>query len=113
MKMYRLFLDDIRVVKDVFPQMQEQDFIIVRSYAEFVSEIKSNGLPVFISFDNDLGADDQGNVLPEGYDCAKWLVYESGIDITGLKFNVHSANPVAKKQIEGLLNNYIQFMISK
>ena len=111
--MYRLFLDDIRVVKDVFPQMQEQDFTIVRSYVEFVSEIKTNGLPAFISFDNDLGADDQGNVLPDGYACVKWLVYESGYDLTKLKFNVHSANPVARKQIEGLLNNYIQFMINK
>ena len=111
--MYRLFLDDIRIVKDVFPQMQEHDFTIVRSYNAFVSEIKTNGLPVFISFDNDLGADEHGNILPEGYDCAKWLVYESGIYIAELKFNVHSANPVAKKQIEGLLNNYIEFIKNK
>jgi hypothetical protein len=48
--------------------------------------------------------------LPDGYACAKWLVYESGIDLTELKFHVHSANPVAKKQIESLLNNYIEFV---
>jgi len=110
---YRLFLDDIRAVKDVFPQMQEADFIIVRSYAGFVSEIKSKGLPAFVSFDNDLGADEQENILPDGYACAKWLVYESGCDLTKLKFNVHSANPVAKKQIEGLLNNYMNFLSQK
>jgi len=110
---YRLFLDDIRAVKDVFPHLQEHDFIIVRNYAGFVSEIKSKGLPSFISFDNDLGADEQGNILPDGYACAKWLVYESGVDIAKLKFNVHSASPVAKKQIEGLLNNYLKFLSQK
>ena len=110
---YRLFLDDIRGVRDVYPQEQEHDFIIVRSYAGFVSEIKSKGLPAFISFDNDLGADEQGNILPDGYACAKWLVYESGCNLTKLKFNVHSANPVAKKQIEGLLNNYLNFLGQK
>jgi hypothetical protein len=107
---YKLFLDDIRFVKDVFTHLQETEFIIARSYTGFVSEIKSRGLPAFISFDNDLGADEQGNVLPDGYACAKWLVYESGCDLSKLKFNVHSANPVAKKQIEGLLNNYIRFI---
>ena len=27
-----------------------------------------------------------------------------------LKFNVHSANPVASKQIQGLLDNYIKHL---
>jgi hypothetical protein len=110
---YKLFLDDIRAVKDVFPISQEHDFIIVCSYAGFVSAIKNKGLPAFISFDNDLGADEQGNILPDGYACVKWLVYESGFDLSKLKFNVHSANPVAKEQIEGLLNNYIRFITEK
>ncbi len=110
---YKLFLDDIRAVKNVYPQLDEHDFTIVRSYAGFVTEIKSKGLPAFISFDNDLGADEQGNILPDGYACAKWLVYESGCDLTTLQFYVHSANPVAKKQIEGLLNNYIHFLSQK
>jgi hypothetical protein len=41
---YSLFLDDIRAVKDVYPQLDEHDFTIVRSYAGFVTEIKSKGL---------------------------------------------------------------------
>jgi hypothetical protein len=67
-------------------------------------------LPHFISFDNDLGLDENGEVAPDGYAAAKWLVYESGLDLVNLKFNVHSANPVAAKQIEGLLNNYIKHL---
>ncbi|MEO6883253.1 MAG: cyclic-phosphate processing receiver domain-containing protein [Bacteroidia bacterium] len=106
----KIFLDDIRLVKDVYPHLQENDFEIVRSYAQFVSIIQQKGLPEFISFDNDLGANEQGIILPDGYACAKWLVYESKIDLRKLEFKVHSANPVAKKQIEGLLNNYIRFL---
>jgi len=36
--------------------------------------------------------------------------YESGLDLTTLTFNVHSANPVAKEQIYGLLKNYLKHL---
>lgn len=107
---YRLFLDDLRDVNMVYPNLSNSDFIIVRSFDEFIKVIKKKGLPDFISFDNDLGANDKGEVLPEGYDAAKWLVYESGIDLSKLSFKVHSANPVAKVQIECLLDNYLKFV---
>ena len=68
-----------------------------------------NKIPSFISFDNDLGENENG-ILPDGYACAKWLVYESGLDLSKLKFNVHSANPIAKLQIESLLKNYLKFI---
>jgi hypothetical protein len=51
-----------------------------------------------------------GEVAPDGYAAAKWLVYESGLDLTNLKFIVHSANPVAAEQIRGLLTNYINHL---
>lgn len=86
------------------------DFDVVRSYGDFVSYVKKNGLPDFISFDNDLGLDENGEVALDGYAAAKWLVYESGLDLRNLKFKVHSANPVASQQIEGLLTNYIKFL---
>src|ERR1017187_3916684 len=103
---YNLFLDDIRTVSMVYPD-KEKEFIIVRSYDACINYIQTNGLPQFMSFDNDLGEDE--NILPDGYAVAKWLVYKSGLNLTGFKFKVHSANPVAKKQIESLLNNYIKF----
>ncbi len=107
---YNLFLDDIRIVKKVYPKMEESDFIIVRNYEAFVQVIKRNGLPSFISFDNDLGLNSKGAVAKDGYDCAKWLVYQSKLDLKKFKFMVHSANPVAKIQIESLLNNYIKHL---
>lgn len=107
---YNLFLDDIRTVKMVFPELKETDFVIVRNYKDFVQTIIKNGLPNFISFDNDLGLDEKGEIGLDGYAAAKWLVYESDLNISNLKFNVHSANPVASKQIKGLLDNYIKHL---
>ena len=110
---YKLFLDDLRDVPMIYRVLANDDFVIVRSYADFVAYITQNGLPEFISFDNDLGEDDEGNLLPDGYACAKWLVYESELDLSTLRFYVHSANPVAKVQIESLLNNYLRFLLSE
>lgn len=103
--MYNLFLDDIRTPEMVYSKTIVFQHI-VRSYDEFVRCITDNGLPSFASFDNDLGEDENHSLLPDGYACAKWLVYESGIDISDFNFKVHSANPVAKQQIISLLDNY-------
>jgi hypothetical protein len=107
---YNLFLDDVRTVKMVYPEMGEIDFVIVRNYDDFIQTILNNGLPNFISFDNDLGLNEHNEIAPDGYACTKWLVYESALDIRDLKFKVHSANPVAKVQIESLLTNYIRHL---
>jgi hypothetical protein len=107
---YQLFLDDIRTVAMVYPAIAESDFIIVRDHSAFKETIIKLGLPVFISFDNDLGLDENQELAPDGYACAKWLVYESGLDLRELRFYVHSANPVAKVQTESLLNNYIRHL---
>ena len=112
-KMKKLFLDDIRSIEMVYDKSMEYEFDIVRNYDDFIRYIEENGLPEFISFDNDLGLDDEGNVAPDGYAAAKWLVFESGLDLTHLKFHVHSANPVAAEQIRGLLTNYIRHLKSK
>ena len=105
--MKKLFLDDIRTIEMVYDKSLESEFDIVRSYEEFVAYIKKNGLPEFISFDNDLGLGQNGAVALDGYAAAKWLVYESELDLRNLRFKVHSANPVAAEQIRGLLTNYI------
>ena len=108
--MKKLFLDDIRSIEMVYEKSIVNEFDIVRNFWEFVEYIKTKGLPDFISFDNDLGEDENGIISPDGYACVKWLVYESGLDLTNLKFNVHSANPLAAEQIRGLLNNYIKHL---
>lgn len=110
MTTYKLFLDDIRTVDMVYKNWSDKDFIIVRNFEDFKKTIMQKGLPEYISFDNDLGEDESGQVLPDGYHAAKWLVYESGLDLSKLNFYVHSANPVASKQIQGLLDNYIRHL---
>ncbi len=107
---YNLFLDDIRDIEMVYPNSNESDFNVVRNYDDFKLIILNKGLPSFISFDNDLGVDEEGNLLPDGYACAKWLVYESGLDLINLNYNVHSANPVASVQIKSLLDNYLKHL---
>lgn len=94
----------------IYDKRMESEFDIVRSYDAFVEYIQEKGLPYFISFDNDLGLDESGEVAPDGYAAAKWLVYESGLDLQDLEFKVHSANPVASEQIKSLLTNYIKHL---
>ena len=108
--MRKLFLDDLRSVDMIYSKEDSNAFDTVRSYDEFVQYIRSYGLPDLISFDNDLGLLPSGELAPDGYAAARWLVYESGLDLSSLQFRVHSANPVAAEQIRGLLNNYIKHL---
>jgi hypothetical protein len=108
--MKKLFLDDVRTIDMVYDKSMESQFDIVRTYNAFVDYIKTNGLPHYISFDNDLGLAENGTIAPDGLAAAKWLVYESGLDLRNLEFKVHSANPVAAEQIKGLLNNYLKHL---
>lgn len=112
-----LWLDDIRdpfvikewiytiqYLKEEYLEIEDEPCEVqwVRTQSEFVKYIKENGLPDLISFDNDLGI---GN--GEGYDCAKWLVeYCMDNNIQVSKWHIHSANPVAKENIENLLINF-------
>ena len=56
---HNLFLDDVRTVDMIYPAANI-DFVIVRSYKDCIAHIKANGLPEFMSFDNDLGEDEIG-----------------------------------------------------
>lgn len=123
-----LWLDDVRdpMERDwlVFSPI-ERPFIVtwVKSYDEFTEWIKKNGLPDGICFDHDL-SDFQAmkSGYPEmmdevawpesektGMDCAKWLV-EYCLD-NNLKlppYNIQSANPAGKENIDGLFKSFIK-----
>jgi len=117
----KLFLDDIRNPKDIYKDNNNWDWIIVRTYEEFVNYIKENGIPDFISFDHDLADEhyieyfkseeekrefDYNKIKEKtGYDCAKWLI-ENGYEIK--KYAVHSFNPVGKENILNYLKNQIK-----
>lgn len=106
--MYTMFLDDIRTPKEEYD-------VIVRSCDEAITYILKYGIPKFISFDHDLGCDEDGNILKSGYDLAKWLVKQSLDEVLefpkDFSFEVHSANPIGKNNINSILNNYLLFRV--
>lgn len=102
----------------------------VKSYHEFVDWIKFNGLPDAICFDHDLGMEVALNAREKGIskresrklkqkemtgmDCAKWLVdYCIDNQLTLPLYNIQSANPVGKENIDGLLKGFIKHQNNK
>jgi hypothetical protein len=100
-----LWLDDERDPTDdrwhsFFP-IEATEVVWVKSYAEFIDWIAENTLPNAICFDHDLGDG------PSGMDAAKWLT-EYCLD-TNAKlpaWNIQSANPIGKLNIQALLNSF-------
>ena len=113
-----LYLDDVRTPND-------ETWIVVRSYEEFVNAVNMYGLDFIerISFDHDLGDGamkeywdnvqpnyklDYNNITEKtGYDCVKWLVNHSIETMIPIPITyVHSANPIGAANMMGYLNNY-------
>jgi hypothetical protein len=115
--MTRIYLDDIRTPVD-------KDWVVVRSYEEFVDKVNEVGLENIesISLDHDLGISamrewhtnvynnytlDYNNIEEKtGYDAAKWLVEQwmDGKPICNVF--THSANAIGAGNITGYINNY-------
>lgn len=111
---YRLYLDDVRNPRDTYKTTSNSEWVVARSYDEFVRIITRDGLPFQISFDHDI---DDSHYLPEtdpktytektGHDCAKWLVeYCIDHDVNLPVWHVHSMNPIGASNIKSLLNCY-------
>jgi hypothetical protein len=115
----RIYLDDVRT-----PISEE--WVVVRNYDQFVSNIMYYGLENIevISLDHDLGDGamveyytnvknnftlDYNNIKEKtGYDCCKWLVNESIEKKIPLpQIYVHSANPIGSANMMGYINNYL------
>ncbi len=95
---YKLYLDDERTPKG-------SNWVIVKSFNEFVSTILENGLPEEVSLDHDLGEDENG-LLPTGLDCLKWLLTDQNFDITGMKINIHSSNAAGAANMQSYINTW-------
>jgi len=132
MKNTLLWLDDCRNPFDttvdwlVFsPIGKTVNVVWVKSYYEFTNWITKNGLPDAICFDHDLGEDDAIDMVkkgmskraartykkeaPSGMDCAKWLIdycYEHNVSLP--MYNIQSANPIGRENIDSLLKNFIK-----
>lgn len=113
---YDLFIDDERWPVDVTwctvelrPVYAEGEWVVARTWAEVEELLTTLGMPDFISFDHDLGAED---VSINGYEIAKRIVdgdIDGKWDISDeFDFYVHSKNPIGKANIEQLMSNYLQ-----
>lgn len=111
-----LWLDDVRdPLKDdwlVFsPIEQPFDVVWVKSYEQFCYTILLNGLPDAICFDHDIQSFDKLGNEKTGYDAAKFLVNYCIDNNKELPlYNIQSANPVGKENIDSLLKNYIKYV---
>ena len=119
MSKVKIYLDDVRTPVD-------GDWIVVRDYDAFVSNILYYGLENvdLISLDHDLGdtamveyynnvkhnykLEYQNITEKTGYDCCKFLVDHSMDNNIPLPLvYVHSANPIGSANMMGYINNYL------
>ena len=113
----KLYLDDIRNPNQTYPN--DSDWFVVRNYNEFVSAIEKHfsdleiisfdSIITHISFDHDLANFDSDGNEVTGYDCVKWLcdyIQDNNLDISNLRLNFHTANPVGKENMASYWNNF-------
>ncbi|PWV89418.1 hypothetical protein DFQ01_14515 [Paenibacillus cellulosilyticus] len=72
-----------------------EGFIVVRTFEEAVQAFKENPINL-LSLDHDLGEDEHGNELPNGYDFVKYFC-ENGLRAN--KIFLHTDNPVGRKNM--------------
>lgn len=133
--MIKLFLDDVRIPSDCVFYMHtrigsensvylEQDWIVVRSFNEFVHYIAQNGVPDLISFDHDLATEHYEHTIESvesweeyhqysyrehtGYDALTWLINycEKYNNFKYPKMIVHSMNPVGTEKMLKQINGF-------
>ena len=125
MKRYNIFLDDIRTPSQCYHYTGNgvylmDDWVVVRSYEDFVKMVTDNGVPTVISFDHDLADFHykvQNDLSPEyydscvektGYHCAQWLLnfcLDYNYQIPTVVY-IHSMNTIGSKNIASLFNTY-------
>lgn len=116
----KILLDDIRTPYDVFKNTvdfeyyKNEDWVIIKTYEDFVIHIEEHGIPDIVSFDHDLTyehylSENQKNIdydamkVKTGYHAATWLIeYCKNKNLKLPKVKVHSQNPEGKKNILGL-----------
>ena len=117
--MKQIYLDDIRT-----PKPETGDWVVVRSYDEFVAKVTEIGLDniKLISLDHDLGDSamkewhtnvyhnytlDYDNITEKtGMDCTKWLVEQWLDGARTCNVMVHSANAGGSANMLSYLWNY-------
>lgn len=123
---WNLFLDDERIpyvenpqINDIsayhytnYENFKNEDWIIVRSFNEFIDVVNKRGLPKLVSFDNDLGDVNikkfsNFDFEKTGYDCTKWLCdYCLDNNLKFPEYYIHSMNPTGRENIRTYIENY-------
>lgn len=124
MKKHSIYLDDVRIPIE---HPNDDNWVIVRSYDDFVEFIESVGLDSvdIISLDHDLDRSATEHFMNEtlityeidyskikektGLDVVKWLIshsIETGIPLP--QCYVHSANPIGSGNMMGYINLYLK-----
>ena len=121
---YNLYLDDCRKPKISFGDTKHNnyllDWVIVKSYDEFITYVTNNGVPDMVSFDHDLAHEhyEHQNVDLQaiygtfkemtGFHCAQWLIYyciDNNLNLPEIVM-IHSMSTVGAKNIKSLFTTY-------
>jgi len=121
---YNLFLDDRRSPGEVASyahpkyagEYTNNEWVVVKSYEEFVKAINQRGMPDIVSFDHDLAdehyafAGTNYNDFKEktGYHCMQFMIdrlLEKWTDRLPMVL-IHSHNPVGAENIESLWTSF-------
>lgn len=98
---YRLFLDDERD-----PPEDSGPWEVVRTSGDAIDLLYRLGVPLYISFDHDLGGDDKATRY---VDALLDYVMDNNLPMpVGFGFYVHSQNPVGARNIQGKLDSFIR-----
>lgn len=105
-----LFIDDERLPDHVtwikYPETIK-GWVVVRNYADALAFFKINGMPRFISFDNDLGEQ------KEGIDILHWVInycIDNKCNLPAIA--VHSQNCEARDRMVSLASSFIKHQSS-
>ncbi|MBP1967511.1 cyclic-phosphate processing receiver domain-containing protein [Paenibacillus aceris] len=82
-----LFVDDLRDCPD--------GFTLARNFEQAIEILKNNSIHI-LTLDHDLGEDEQGKELPNGYELVKYFC-EHGLRAN--KIYLHTDNPVGRKNM--------------
>lgn len=82
-----IYVDDLRDVPE--------DFTIARTMQEAIYYLEKYDINI-LSLDHDLGEDEEGNLLPTGYDLVKYIC---GNEIKVKKIFIHTDNPVGRENM--------------
>ena len=125
-----LILDDVRDAEACFAVTGHQrylqnDWVIVKTYKEFIKYIHDNDMPKVISFDHDLASEhyaegahygfkdfNYNNVTEKtGYHAIQWLTETCLLNNIPLpECYCHSMNPYGKKMIEASIKSYYKVL---